>query len=327
MEIQSTDIYNSVLTLLSHSSGESEDRVKKLLQAIVEWQKTHPPKNEYDGFEWHQVFGDPRTLNSLVTHRILRVVFKSNKSTAYRALDIKAIERALADYEGTFTQEEIQEQIPPNLFKIITGHTEKKDVLFRSLSANRPVHVLLHGVVASAKTLFLEELTRLPHNRFILGSSLTRAGIFDVLFNERPHYLIIDELEKIEDVENLSALLSLMHKGYVTETKYRRHRTVRLKTWVFASANNISRLPKELLSRFFLLKFKEYTDDEFRDVAVNVLREQEGIPENLGIYIAEKILMDVKSRDIRDCCKVARLLKGHTKQEVNRLVDILKRQA
>jgi Holliday junction DNA helicase RuvB len=185
---------------------------------------------------------------------------------------------------------------------------------------------LLWGTVASAKTLILEDLARLPHNRFVLGSSLTKAGLFDVLFNERPRYLIIDELDKIDDAENLSALLSLMHKGYITETKYRRHRTLRLKTWVFASANEISRLPKELMSRFLLLRFRDYTDDEFIEVVVNVLKEQENISENLGIYIAERILKELNSRDVRDTVKCARLLRERTKEEVDKIIAILKRQ-
>lgn len=323
MSTVSVEVYNSVLQLLSHDQDGS---MRRLLESIIEWEKSHPPKNEFDGFAWYDVFGDARTLNSLVTRRILKVVFKSNKYCAYRALDVNAIEKALADFEGSFQQEETSTVIPPDLFSVIVGHDEKKEIILRSLQSERPVHVLLWGSVASAKTLMLEELKRLPQSRFVLGSSLTRAGIFDVLFNERPKYLIIDELEKIEKEENLAALLSLMERGVVTETKYRRHRTIRLKTWVFASANEINRLPKELLSRFFLLRFRDYTPDEFREVAVTVLSQREGIGESLAVYIAEKILNDVGSRDVRDAIKCARLLKEKTKEDVDRVIDIMKRQ-
>jgi len=315
---------NAVLTVLSH---DIDGGMKKLLETIVEWEKGHPPKNEYDGFSWFDVFGDSRTLNSLVPRRVLKIVFKSNKYCSYRALDLKALEKALADYEGTFRQEAIiEDQIPTDLFKIVVGHEDKKDIILRSLEAERPVHALLWGTVASAKTLMLEELSRLPHGRFILGSSLTKAGIFDILFNERPRYLIVDELDKIDDTENLSGLLSLMHKGYISETKYRRHRTLRLKTWVFASANEIVRLPKELLSRFVLLRFRDYTDDEFYEVVVNVLKEQENMAENLSLYIAEKVLRNLSSRDVRDAVKIARLLKEKTREEVDRIVEIMRKQ-
>jgi len=316
-------IMENTLTLLSHDTDGS---MKKLLETIVEWEKVHPAKDEFSGFSWFDVFGDARTLNSLVSRRILKIVFKSNKYCAYRALDLQALEKALADYEGSFRQEVIAEEQPPDLFKIVVGHQDKIDIVMRSLKADRPVHALLWGTVASAKTLMLEELGRLPHSRFILGSALTKAGIFDVLFNERPRYLILDELDKIDDTENLSALLSLMHKGYISETKYRRHRTLRLKTWVFASANDITRLPKELLSRFVLLRFRDYTPEEFYEVVVNVLKEQENISETLGVYIAEKVLKNLDSRDVRDAIKVGRLLKEKTKEEVDRITDIMRKQ-
>jgi len=323
MEQEQSEVYNNVLTLLSHDTDGS---MKKLLETIVEWEKTHPPKNEWDGFEWHMVFADARTLNRLVTHRILKVVFKSNKYCTYRALNLSALEKALADYEGAFTQEAVAEQMPSDLFRFVVGHEDKKDILLRSLKAEKPVHPLLWGSIASAKTLILEDIARLPQNRFILGSNLTRAGLFDVLFNERPRYLIIDELDKVNDPEVLSALLSLTHKGYISETKYRRHRTLRLKTWVFGSANDITRLPKELLSRFLPLRFRDYTEDEFYEVVVNVLKEQEDIGENLALYIAEKVLNELNSRDVRDCIKVGRLLKERSKEEVDKIVSILKRQ-
>jgi len=323
VETTTSEVYATALTLLSHDSDGS---LKKLFETIVEWEKQHPPKTDYDGFEWHVVFADARTLNSLVTRRILKVVFKSNKYCSYRALDPAALEKALADYEGSFTQEAISEEIPVDLFNIVTGHEEKKDILQRSLNAEYPVHLLLWGTVASAKTLILEELVRLPHNTFVLGSNLTQAGLFEVLFNERPRYLVIDELDKIKDSENLAILLSLMHKGLIRETKYRRHRTLRLKTWVFASANDISHLPKELMSRFLPLRFRDYTDDEFREVVVNVLKEQENIGENLGVYIAERVLRELNSRDVRDPIKISRLLKQRTKEDVDKIIEILKRQ-
>jgi len=323
MEQEQSEVQKAVLTILSHNQ---DGDLKKVLEAVVEWENNHPAKNEYDGFAWHDVYGDPRTLNSLVTHRILKVVFKSNKYCAYRAVDVAAVERALASYEGSFMQETQEEEMPLNLFNIVVGHEEKKDIINRSLAAEKPVHCLLWGTVASAKTLILDELTRLPQSRFILGSSLTRAGLLDILFNERPRYLIIDELEKIEHTENLAALLSLMERGVVTETKYRRHRTIRLKTWVFASANVIQGLPKELLSRFTPLRFRDYTPEEFTEVTVKVLTERESIQENLAVYIAERVQQELVTKDVRDAIKVARLLKEKTKEDADKVVEILKKQ-
>lgn len=300
--------------------------MERLLRGILEWERNNPPTNIYHGWEWFQVHGDPRTLNSLVIKRVLKVVLKTNKCTLYRSLDAKAIEKALNDYEGVLAQEEETEEFPQDLLNIIVNHKHKKQIVRRSLDADKPVHILLWGSIASAKTLFLEELARLPHSRFVLGSSLTKAGIFEVLFNERPRYLIVDELDKVDDQSNLTALLSLMERGIVTETKYRRHPTIRLTTWVFASANNIRKIPLELKSRFVPLQFKDYTVDEFYDVVVTVLMQRENTPEYLALYIAEKVHQDLQSRDVRDAVKIARLLKKKNKKDVDLLIGIFKKQ-
>jgi len=302
--------------------------VEQLLREIVAWEKKHPAKEEYDGFAWHDVHGDPRTLNSLVTRRVLNVVFKSNKYTSYRLADREATEQGLEEYR-TNEQLPIEEpqEIPKDLFSIIVGHQDKKDILMRSINAGSPVPALLWGSPASAKTLFLEELGRLPNSHFIMGSNLSAAGIFDVLFNERPRYLVLDELDKIEDAANLSCLLSLMERGRITETKYHRHRQLILKTWVFAAANSIVRLPPELLSRFTKLHFKDYTPDEFLEVSTTVLTEREGVNEALALYVAQKALEEMRSRDVRDCVRVVRLLKAQSKEEVDHIIEVLKKQA
>lgn len=321
-------VYGAALGLLSH---DPEGNIERLLRDALEWERNNPPTGEYPqyhGWEWFEVHGDPRTLNKLVIKKILRVTCKTNKCTNYRTLDSKAIEKALNDYQGVVPPEEKPEEMPEDIFSIIVGHEQKKEILRRSLLAEKPVSCLLHGTVASAKTLFLEELSRLPHSRFVLGSSLTRAGIFEVLFNYRPTYLIVDELDKVDDQSNLTALLSLMERGLVTETKYKRHRRVQLTTWVFASANEFRKIPKALLSRFLWrgLRFRDYTVDEFYEVVVTILKQRENVPEHLALYIAERVNVAMESRDVRDAVKVARLLRKKTKKDVDFLIEILRQK-
>lgn len=317
-------VYTQTLRVLSDDpSGELE----RLIRDLVKWEKEHPPQDQYDGFEWYQVHGDARTLNKLVTRRILEIRLKTNKSTTFRTVNLNAVEKALNDYQGLTTPVKPAEQeIPPDLFQIIVGHNEKKDILWRSITSQNPIHCVLHGSVASAKTLILQELTRLPRNRFVLGSSLTKAGLYELMFNENPKYLIIDELDKIDDAENLSALLSLCETGFLSETKWRRHRKRYFTTWVFASANRLTKIPEELLSRFCKLRFKDYTDQEFIEVALRVLTERENIPPSLAAYIAEKTLKVLESRDIRDAVRIGRLLKKEDRKEVDHIIRILKQQ-
>jgi len=300
--------------------------VEIILQDILEWEKAHPPKTEYDGFEWYQVHADPRVLNRLVREKVLKVLLKTNKSITYRAVDLRAVNKGLADYQGSQGKGEEKEEIPPDLFNIIVDHEKKKELIMRGMKAKRPVHFILWGTPASAKSLMLEELDRLPQSSFVLGSNLTKAGIFEILYNERPRYLIIDELDKIKDTENFSILLSLMARGFISETKHNRHRRARLKTWVFASANEIRRFPKELMSRLQPLRFKDYSEDEFYEVVVKVLSEREDVSQTLAVYIAEKVLSILISKDVRDAVRVSRLLTEATKKEVDHVISIMKEQ-
>jgi len=103
------------------------------------------------------VQGDARTLNKLVTRRILAIRFKSNKSTIFRAPDSAALEKALNDYRGmcSIQVEDKETEVPPDLFQIVVGHPEKKEILWRIIRSPNPLHALLWGSVASAKTLML----------------------------------------------------------------------------------------------------------------------------------------------------------------------------
>jgi hypothetical protein len=316
-------VYAATLQALS---SDATGEIERLLQDMLQWEREHPTQNTWDGFEWYMVHGDARTLNSLVTKRILSVRLKTNKSCNYRLSNINAVERAVCDYQGMATPQEETAEIPPDLFDIIIGHDDKKDIVMRSIGSDRPVPCLLHGSPASAKTLMLEELARLPGSKFVLGSNLSKAGLFEVLFDERPKYLILDELDKVDDEDNLSALLSLMERGVITETKYRRYRRLQLKTWVFASANRLDRLPPELLSRFTKLRFRDYTENEFFEVAVKVLTLREGVVESLAAYIADRTMRVLNSRDVRDAVRTSRLLKDKDEADVDHIVSILSRQ-
>ncbi len=320
-EILEEEVYRNALALLSNdATGE----LAGVFERIIDWERKNPPRSPHDGFEWHEVFTDVRILNRLVAKRILKVTLKTNRSTNFRVINVDAMEKALMDYRSMATPEvEEQPRIPPDLFEIVIGHEEKKEIIRRSLEAQQPVHVLLHGSIASAKTLMLEELSRLPNSKFILGSRLSSAGLYDVLFDERPRYLIMDELDKVDSQENLGCLLSLMERGLIIETKHGKQRSLKLKTWVFASANRLDKIPPELMSRFVPMRFRDYSDDEFLEVATKVLTIREGIPMGLAVYMADKIMKEFKSRDVRDACKVARLLKEHSKEEADKVIAIL----
>ena len=110
----------------------------------------------------------------------------------------------------------------------------------------------------------------------------------------------------------------------MVETKHRKHRKIELTCSVFAGSNRIDNLPPELLSRFVVLNFRQYTPDEFMEVATHVLIKREGVPDHIALYIAQKCMQQLGTRDPRDPVKVARLLKEPTKEDVDSIIQKLR---
>ena len=194
------------------------------------------------------------------------------------------------------------------------------------LASEMPAHCLMIGEVGSSKTLFLQELSRLPSSRYVLGSSLSRAGLYELMFVERPKYLLVDEIDKVTDYSNVSALLSLMETGILAEVKYNKRRQGQFNCWVMAGCNNEDRIPPEILSRFgaFRLRFGVYTPEEFIEVVTKVLVMRERTDIELAKYIASVTLRRLNSRDVRVARSIART--AHTKQAVDDTVALLEKQ-
>ena len=209
---------------------------------------------------------------------------------------------------------------PEPLFESIVGYSDVKRLFQLSLSSEKPVHLLLVGPPASAKTLFMVECMRLERSYFTLGSHSTKSGMIDYLFDKRPRYLIVDEIEHMP-MKDQTALLSLMEAGILAETKFQKTRNTHLKTWVFASSNATDRMLTPLLSRFVVLHFKQYSFSSFQEVCAHILG-REGVTPDVATAIAEAVWSKLKSKDIRDCIKIGRLAK--TKEDVEWITQTLR---
>lgn len=206
------------------------------------------------------------------------------------------------------------------LFDSIIGYSDVKRLFNLSFSSEKPVHILLVGPPASAKTLFMLSCMKLERSYFTLGSHSTKSGMMDYLFQNRPRYLVIDEIEHMP-IKDQTALLSLMETGIIVETKYKKTRDTQLKTWIFATSNSTDQMLTPLLSRFMVLRFKQYKYEAFQEVAVHLL-SREGISREIAIATAEIVWSKMKSKDIRDCVKIGHLAK--TKDDVNWIAETLK---
>src|SRR5215471_14222591 len=103
------------------------------------------------------------------------------------------------------------------LFDDIVGYDHIKRLFRMVLESGSRAHILLVGPPASAKTMFLTSLLKFLKNAyFVDGANATKAGVIQYLFENRPDYLLIDEIDKSAP-KHQTFLLNLM---VVSETKF-----------------------------------------------------------------------------------------------------------
>ncbi len=189
-----------------------------------------------------------------------------------------------------------------------------------ALLTETPTHILLVGPPASAKTLFETKISELNNAYMTVGSQVTKAGLTQLLFTYDVKYLIIDEIEDLDDA-NTAILLYLMQNQRVVETKYGRTREKVSNTWVIGSCNNKAKLRPALLSRFAVIEFKEYSDEEYKRVVVTLLTRN-GKSKEFAEKIADSCLYRLKSRDVRDALRIAQLASVGT-MDADKIIETL----
>jgi len=96
------------------------------------------------------------------------------------------------------------------IFDEILGYEGIKRTFLRSLNSLVPVHILLVGPPGQAKTLFLKCILEEFGEKafFTVGGNASKSGLMDVLFEIRPKYLLVDEIEHLRS-QYQTILLSL----------------------------------------------------------------------------------------------------------------------
>jgi Holliday junction DNA helicase RuvB len=319
---------NEVLTTTLELLREKPD-LGETLRRITEYEAEHYKDEHFKlGWEWKTFTPpiSPQTLHMLHRRGIIRLVYDSRSTNGYLTADPEAILKALSINEAEQIQtrtpyEDSMEGIPEDLFDPIVGYDDVKKMIHGALEDGARVHWLFAGPPASAKTLFLLCLERLPGSGYIIGSRMSRAGLSEYLIDTHPRFLLIDEVDKLPN-KDLAPLLSLCETGRVIETLYGRRREETLDTVVFSAANEIRGLSRELLSRFEVLSFPKYTRDQFVDVGVRLL-SREGTALGLASYISSQVWDVLRVRDVRETIRVSRL--AGTKAEVDGLINILRK--
>jgi Holliday junction DNA helicase RuvB len=135
-------------------------------------------------------------------------------------------------------------------FNTIVGYDDIKDIVRRALDAQDNYNLLFIGPPASAKTLFLLGILDIRKNGVYFDSSNTTNRILDVLEEERPNVICIDELDKMPRTFQ-NQLLNFMESGRIKVDQQKKQYDLEIKgAKVFGSCNKINGLSNPLQSRF-----------------------------------------------------------------------------
>jgi MoxR-like ATPase len=206
--------------------------------------------------------------------------------------------------------------VPDDLFVDVEDRDEAKLVLIRALRAKEPVHVLLSGPAATGKSELLKSIARLPNSRWAAGGATSSSGLIEYLL-ERPgtQILIVDELDKA-DMRDLHALYGLMQSGQVSRLQHGATESFTRKVRVFASANDLSKIPSPLLSRFWQVSCRPYTGEQLR--AINQRTgEREGLSPAAAARLSERV--SARTSDPRVARDLARM--GGPDGEIDDLLE------
>lgn len=309
-----------------------DQKILSLLYKMFDYEVANPIPDFRHGWSWDEVQIHAASINSFVLKGYVKNVFSTNSCTEYlltekgketviAARDSEHLERQTAEF-GSAAEGTQDTQIDyDTMFSDIVGYDNIKELIRDSMQLEKPIHVLLAGPPAVAKTMFLSEIERVAGDQamWLLGSGTSKAGLWEAIIENKPKYLLIDELDKMAVVD-YAALLSLMEKGRLTRTKVGKNVDLHLTVWVFASCNEVAKIPKPVRSRFKEYNLVEYTPSEFIRVVTATLVKHEGLTETESTQIA--IALAGKSNDVRDAVRVARLSKRKgVKKAIELIVD------
>ncbi len=138
------------------------DQQKDALVGALRYEETHDPSEFSLGWSWIDIRVSPGTLNALILKGLLEEKFHSN---SYRGLLLTDLGRQQAKLivEPIEVYKKPQDKpltVLKEMFEDIIGHDDIKELLTAVLLAEKPVHVLLAGPPALAKSLFLWDVER-----------------------------------------------------------------------------------------------------------------------------------------------------------------------
>lgn len=306
----------------------TDDRVLDVLEEAIGWMDDPDNQNKMEkwdhagfscgdvgaqGWEFHTKLGP----EGLVTK-----TYNSNNGSQYRVTELKEAK----DYLQRARSQELEnndEQLPNpgleerevetissnKLFDNLVGHEEKIKWIRKTIEEDLNVHHLLYGEPGSGKSVILDNIHKLQGVRRVVmaGNQASAAGIRDIVLDEHPNYLIVEEIEKGSKADR-EALMTICGQGYVTKTKSGESLEIQVDTIVIAAGNQLDKItPESLRRRFNKIPFEKYSQEEYSDVCAGILPDQCDISAEFAREIAHEIYRLTNSTSVRRAERVARL--------------------
>jgi len=296
-----------------------KDKDFEALLKIYDYEEKTPKQDWLNGWSWRDVGVHTSTVTTLLTNDYVICTYQSTHFTHYKLTERgkQMAQSVLASNKQDVEQPAIE--FNDEMFSDIVGYDNVKELLRECLQLPKPIHILLHGPPSIAKTMFLWAIERAGGTQalWIVGSAASKAGMWDLISERKPRFLLIDEIEKM-NISDMAGLLTLMEGGRLVRVKVGRQLDERVDVRVVAVGNRIDALPPELLSRFAVRHLGAYSQPEFVNVVVNVLTHREDIEPISAAQIAQKLVG--RTSDVREAIRIARL---STRVGVDRAIELL----
>lgn len=329
MNEQTVDIHEYI-----EDNPDSVEPLKKILRhensidpdSLGEQLREKAPNDVYWGSSDVPVNGTK--LYHMWTDGILKKVYDSSNYTDYALkVDREELSKAIKEHESMFegdtkviehdpaTDEELED-----VFEFIVGYDDVKWLFKKALKNEDSVNIILYGPPGSGKTMFLRAIASLEGGHFINARS-TEAGIADDMFEHKPRFLTIDELDDM-DSKHQKSLSDFTEDGVIKETKGNsKSRSMEINTKTFASANKPEDVVNQIDDRFTDLHFEAYTLEEFMEICRRLLPKKYGTEPKHAADIAEAVWEIDNHANVRKAEDVANLSDGEDPKKVLGVLD------